>query len=88
MSSRAQIDVDHTSGNTYHVVIDDFTSASDHEVTLQNETYERLSRGRSQADFIRDAVRFLLTKEPKESILEIFDIEDIKKYYSEFEQEI
>lgn len=88
MSRTAQIDIDVIGPELYDVLIDNFTSARSVYVTLKDATYERLGKGRSKEDLVRDSVRFLLTKEPKEQILERFDIEDIKTYYPDFEEEI
>ena len=88
MSRTAQIDVDKVAEGSYEVLIDNFTSAKTLHILMSEETYRRLSKGRSQEDLIRDSVRFLLAHEPKENILKQFDIADIKKYYSHFEQEI
>lgn len=88
MNRTAQIDVDEIEHGFYDVVVDSFTTARSFRVTLRDETFEHLGSGRSHEDFIRDSFRFLLEREPKESILEEFDIDDIKKYYPEFEEEI
>jgi hypothetical protein len=70
------------------VVVDSFTTARSFRVTLSDETYEYLGAGRTREEFIHDSFRFLLEREPKESILEEFNIEEIKKYYPEFEDKI
>ena len=88
MSRTAQIDVDEISPGLYDVVVDSFTTARSFRVTFSVETYEYLGAGRTREEFIRDSFRFLLEREPKESILEEFNIEEIKKYYPEFEDKI
>ena len=88
MSRSAQIDVDEVSHGLYDVVVDSFTTARSFRVTLNDETYEYLGAGRTREEFIRDSFRFLLEREPKESILKEFNIENIKKYYPEFGKEI
>ena len=88
MSRTAQIDVEEVSPDLYDVVVDSFTTARSFRVTLADETFEHLGIGRSREEFISDSFRFLLEREPKESILDEFDIEDIKKYFPEFEEEI
>ena len=80
MSRTALIEVDVVEPGLYDIVIDNFTSATSHRVALAEDTYARLGGGRQREDFIRDAVRFLLTREPMENILKEFDIEDSKKY--------
>ncbi|MEK7151044.1 MAG: hypothetical protein AAB783_02495 [Patescibacteria group bacterium] len=88
MSRTAQIDVDEIEHGLYDVVVDSFTTARTFRVTLRDKTYEYLGIGRTREELIRDAFRFLLEREPKENILEEFSIDDIKKYYSDFEEEI
>ena len=88
MGRTAQIDVVEGSSGVYDVDIDEFISTRSFRVTLTEETFQKLSNGRSKEQFVRDAFRFLLTREPKESILEHFDIGDIVKYFPEFEREI
>ena len=64
-------------------------SKTNHEVTLNNELYIRLTGGiKSMEELIKYSFNFLLDKEPKESILPTFDISEIKKYFPEFEQVI
>jgi hypothetical protein len=88
MSRTAQIDVSKVSTGLYDVVVDSFTSARSLRVTLAYDTFERLAGARSKEELISDSIRFLLEREPKENILAEFDIDNIKKYYPEFETEI
>jgi hypothetical protein len=43
---------------------------------------------RTPENFIKAAFRFLLDREPKESILRQFDITVISRYFPEFEREL
>lgn len=88
MSRTALIDVDQVSPGLYDVVVDSFTSARSFRVTLKEDTYRAFAKGRTQEEFIRDSFRFLLAREPKEDILESFDISDIATYFPEFPNEI
>lgn len=88
MGRAAQIDVSEVEPGLFDVVVDEFVSARSFRVTLKDSDYNRLAKGRSRAVFIQDAFRFLLMREPKESILESFDIADISTYFPEFEKEI
>lgn len=85
MGRSAQIDVEEISHGLYDVVVDEFVSARSFRVSLKDETFEKLGRGRTREQLIRDAFRFLLTREPKENILESFEIFDIATYFPEFE---
>ena len=59
-----------------------------HEVTLSAGDYERLARGNSPERLIEAAFRFLLDREPKESILRRFDVKVIETYFAEFERKL
>lgn len=76
-------------GWVFDVEVDESDSASRHTVSLTRETFKRLARSSEEpADFLRRAVEFLLKRESKESILSSFDVEDITRYFPEFEEEI
>lgn len=73
----------------FHVEVRESDSKSDHVVTLKKGDFERLTQGNGSANkLIESSFRFLLEREPKESILPRFDLTDISKYFPEFEQEI
>lgn len=63
-------------------------SSTEHEVTVSAADLERLGSGRAPEAFVRDCFRFLLEREPKESILRAFDVGVIATYFPEFEREI
>jgi hypothetical protein len=57
-------------------------------VTLSAGDYERLARGSSPQALVEAAFRFLLDREPKESILGRFDFSVIGTYFPEFERKL
>ncbi len=60
-----------------------------HDVTKSRADCERLTAGRhSPEQCIEAAFRFLLDREPKESILSRFDVGVISRYFPEFEREL
>jgi hypothetical protein len=59
-----------------------------HRVTLTRADAARLSGGRSPERLIEAAFRFLIDREPKESILARFDLSVIARYFPEFEREL
>ncbi|MBE9506926.1 MAG: hypothetical protein IMY86_02665, partial [Chloroflexi bacterium] len=62
---------------------------SRHRVTLRKADYERLSGGKvSPEALVTESFRFLLEREPKESILRSFDLTVIGRYFPEYEREI
>ncbi len=74
----------------FHVrVTDEDGSATEHEVTLSRADHERVGgKYPKPGSFIEACFEFLLEREPKESILNAFDVSQISTYFPEFEQEI
>jgi hypothetical protein len=71
------------------VVVRQGKGESRHHVTMARETYRRLTGGQHSPErCLEAAFRFLLDREPKESILERFDVSVISRYFPEFEQEL
>jgi hypothetical protein len=56
---------------------------------MTQETSDRLTAGKHTPErCLEAAFRFLLDREPKESILSRFDVTGISRYFPEFEQEL
>ena len=73
----------------FDVVVREGDGETCHHVTMTRETYERLTAGRHTPEHCLDAAfRFLLDREPKESILRAFDVTLISRYFPEFEQKL
>lgn len=62
-------------------------SSTIHEVGVAPEVIESLRWQSTPEDLIRGSFRFLLAREPKESIMHAFDIEAISDYFPEWEGE-
>ncbi len=72
---------------TFTVTIQEEGSETTHHVTMSDETYQDLSHDNAEPEAcIEAAFKFLLDREPKESILGSFDITVISKYFPEFKQ--
>ncbi|MDY7079078.1 MAG: hypothetical protein SXV54_19360 [Chloroflexota bacterium] len=88
----ASIEVQKTDhGDTYElqVIVKEGRGESRHRVTLRKADYERLSGGKiSPEALVTESFRFLLEREPKESILRSFDLTVIGRYFPEYEREI
>jgi hypothetical protein len=69
----------------FDVVVREGQGASRHHVTMQKALCERLTGGKR---CLEAAFRFLLEREPKESILGRFDVTVISRYFPEFEREL
>jgi hypothetical protein len=73
----------------FDVVVNDGKGESRHRVTMAASTSERLAAGDcSPESVVEAAFRFLLDREPKESILGAFDVTVISRYFPEFEKEL
>lgn len=73
----------------FAVVIREGRSESRHHVTMSRASCERWTRaGHTPETCVEAAFRFLLDREPKESILGRFDVSVISRYFPEFEQEL
>ena len=73
----------------FEVVVREGKGESRHHVTMARETCERLTAGRHTPErCLEAAFRFLLDREPKESILGQFDVSVISRYFPEFEREL
>ena len=87
-----RIDVDcaaEGSGWTCHVDLDDGRSATNHDVSVSVADLDRLAPGaRDPLDLVRRSFEFLLEREPRESILQRFDLPIIARYFPEYEQTI
>jgi hypothetical protein len=65
------------------------TVAGRQRFLLARALHQRLAKGRHSAESCIDAAfRFLLDREPKESILRQFDLAVIERYFPEFEREL
>jgi hypothetical protein len=84
----------------FDVVVRDGKGETKHRVTMAPGLFDRLasgertdkagaSRRRATPEEVIDAAfRFLLEREPKESILSRFDVSVISRYFPEFEREL
>jgi len=71
----------------FEVVVGEGRGETRHRVTMSREMCERLTAGKHTPERCLEAVvRFLLDREPKESILARFDATVISRYFPEFEE--
>ena len=74
---------------TFDVVVSEGKDETRHHVTMSQEMCERLTAGKHTPEHCLEAAfRFLLDREPKESILTRFDVTVIARYFPEFEREL
>ncbi len=62
-------------------------SGTDHRVFVSTEDLQKYGHGNASAEeLVRASFEFLLQQEPKESILEEFDIGKIAYYFNDYDQ--
>jgi len=88
----AEIDVRPTERDDeyeFEVTVREGRGETQHTVTLNRDDYERLAGGEASPEaLVTESFRFLLEREPKESILRSFDLTVISRYFPEYEREI
>jgi hypothetical protein len=76
-------------GPRFLVTIQEAGDRTQHEVHLGPATWPRLqSLHPDPAQIVRAAIRFLLDREPAGAILPRFDLQEISRYFPEFEREL
>jgi len=77
------------SGWQFTIRLSDAQSETEHLVTVTRMTYEKLTGGQHSSDeLIIKSFEFLLEREPKESILREFELDDISTYFPGWGQEM
>jgi len=83
------IDIRRTADDGFAVTIRDAKGETRHDITLSRADHARLGgETRTQEACVDAAFRFLLDREPKESILHRFDLMVIARYFPDFEREL
>ncbi len=73
----------------FEVIVSEGGSETRHQVNLTKADYEWLTGGRATPEeLVRESFRFLLEREPKESILRGFDLTVISDYFPAYERVI
>lgn len=78
------IRVSHRAGAIYDVTVEDARGASHHEVAVWPSDVDRYAPDASPEDLLEASFRFLLEREPKESILRKFELPVIERYFPEY----
>jgi hypothetical protein len=71
----------------FEVTVREGASETRHRVNFARADRARLCAGHAPERAVEAAFRFLLDREPKESILAHFDVSAIARYFPEFEAE-
>jgi len=72
-------------GYRCRVDVSDATGTTRHAVRVSEEDFDRWRRGRSVEALVADSFAFLLEREPKESILNEFDLPAIKRFFPDYD---
>jgi len=73
-------------GFTFDVVIRDARGESRHRVTIEAGEAQRWAKlGAEPSRCVEAVMRFLIDREPKESILSTFDTNVVRRYFPEFD---
>jgi hypothetical protein len=71
----------------FDVIVRDAGGESRHRVTIQADEAERWAKlGADPSRCVAAVMRFLLDREPKESILSAFDMGVVRRYFPEFDE--
>jgi hypothetical protein len=73
-------------GESFDVTVSEGASVSRHHVTARDSVLARLAPDVAPEEAVAAAFRFLLDREPKDSILTNFDVSVISRYFPEFER--
>jgi hypothetical protein len=85
----AKIEVEQIDKSKFRVRVADSGTETTHDVTVTPDDYTRLTNGKVEPEqLVRRSIEFLLEREPKESILNRFDLSVISRYFPEYEREI
>jgi hypothetical protein len=83
------IEVARSGPGKFQVTIKEADGQTTHLVSLKAEDYQRLTGGKvREEDLIEKSFQFLLSHEPKESILREFDLLVIGRYFPQYEAAI
>ena len=82
------IEVTQTGGDDpleFKVIVREGAEETHHEVTMGRDLHGSLAAGHAPEACVDAVFRFLLDREPKESILRRFDVAVVSRYFPEFE---
>ena len=83
------IEIEKKNQNEFVILVREKETQSQHLVTLDDAYYHLLTQGKiTKEGLIRKSFQFLLERESKESILHSFNLQMIKRYFPEYEEEM
>ncbi|MDX1624862.1 MAG: hypothetical protein R3199_12885 [Gemmatimonadota bacterium] len=84
----AEIRVTSEGNDEFLVEVEEESGTSEHRVTVTDGDLVRFAPGSDKEALLEESFRFLLEREPKESILSTFELPAIARYFPEYPEEI
>jgi hypothetical protein len=73
----------------FEVTIEENGTSTRHVVTVDDAYHQQLTGGNMpKQELVKKSFEFLLTKEPKESILPKFHLKEISRYFPDYEKKV
>jgi len=82
------IEVTPLGNEEFRVQVSEAGSRTNHRVTVRRDAQLRYGAGSTPEQLVEASFRFLLEREPKESILQVFELPVIEQYFPEYAREI
>ena len=85
----ADVSVTSTGPREFDVQVREADGETDHKVTVPESMVEELQLGEEDLDaVVRESFDFLLEREPASSILPEFSLDEISRYFPEYQEEL
>ncbi len=84
----AEIAVTEAEAGVFDVVVTEGSSTTTHRVTVSSKDLQGLPADVPADELVEASFRFLLDREPKESILRDFELGVISRYFPEYREKI
>jgi tRNA nucleotidyltransferase/poly(A) polymerase len=84
----AEIVVEPVGEDEFRVRVSEGNTRTTHRVTARRDQQLRYGGEASPERLIEESFRFLLEREPKESILQVFELPVIEQYFPEYGEQI
>jgi hypothetical protein len=84
----ARIEVSREGPGQYRVEVSEGGTRTAHRVAVSDGELARFGAGATPEALLEESFRFLLEREPKESILRRFDLSVIADYFPEYPEEV
>ena len=83
-----QISVRPIGHSLFRVKVEEGSSLTTHDVAVPPAFLDKVGWTKTPEELIRSSFKFLLAREPKESILESFELPTIARYFPDYDQAV